>query len=205
MQFHTILLAAAALFLPCAVSLTPIYGQSNTTSLNRYIVKVRPGVNISSICEATNTDTLYEYKVIHGFAAFQATLDEHQLRALRSEPNVEYIEKDMFASASAIVSQHDAPWGLARLSTRNRLIDQNPKYFLLLSWMCNTVDLTVQFSHINFTYTHDSSAGEGADIYVLDSGVYAEHVSIKIWDNTGIDGVTGRIRERACYLGPQLC
>ncbi|KAG6820078.1 hypothetical protein H0H93_005606 [Arthromyces matolae] len=151
MRFYTVLLAALAAVLPCAALLAPVYDPNFAYPSNRYIVKLKPGANISSVCEATNTNTIYEYKVIHGFAA---TLDANQLKALRSDPNVEYVKQDIIGNATALVSQHDAPWGLARLSTGDQLVDQNP-------------------NDLNFTYIYDSSGGEGVDTYIL--GVYTEH------------------------------
>lgn len=46
----------------------------------------------------------------------------------------------------------DAPWGLARVSSRTRLSNQNP-------------------INLNYTYEYDSPAGNGVDIYVLDTGL----------------------------------
>ncbi|KAG6822922.1 hypothetical protein H0H93_004584, partial [Arthromyces matolae] len=91
---------------------------------DRYIVKLKPGVNISSVCEETRTQTVHTYKVINGFSV---KLDKNELDILRNHAGVEYVAEDALVRANAIVTQHDAPWGLARLSTHERLADQNPK------------------------------------------------------------------------------
>ncbi len=53
----------------------------------------------------------------------------------------------------------NATWGLQRISQATEPTDQN------------TGDLT-------FTYTYDDSAGEGVDIYVVDTGIFTNHVCI---------------------------
>ncbi|KAG6814659.1 hypothetical protein H0H93_012705, partial [Arthromyces matolae] len=102
MRFAIVLLTALALALPCVASLAPVYVYSHLQyPSNRYIVKLKPGANVSSICEATNINALYEYKVIHGFAAI---LDKTQIEALRKNAHVEYIERYMVATAASVVS-----------------------------------------------------------------------------------------------------
>ena len=47
----------------------------------------------------------------------------------------------------------NAPWNLARVSTRNRLSDQNSL-------------------GLSYTYEYDSKPGDGVDIYVVDTGLF---------------------------------
>ncbi|KAG6820076.1 hypothetical protein H0H93_005604 [Arthromyces matolae] len=174
MQFSAFFVAAAlALLLPLTTSHN--VDHSGRTA-KRYIVKLKSEANISSVCEETNTKTIYEYKFINGFAA---TLNENELDKLRDYSGVEYIEEDTFLNLTAIVTQHDASWGLGRLGTRVRLADQNP-------------------NHENFTFNYHSSAGEGAIIYVLDTGVSIEHDEFggrasygTSFDNSGPTDVNG--------------
>ncbi|OBZ79180.1 Cuticle-degrading protease [Grifola frondosa] len=84
------------------------------------------------------------------------TLSPDALKILRSSPDVDYIAEDGVFSINAAVTQTNAPWGLARISQNAELADQN------------TNDLT-------FTYTYDSSAGSGVDIYVVDTGIFTGH------------------------------
>jgi hypothetical protein len=56
-------------------------------------------------------------------------------------------------SHSPVSVRTDAPWGLARVSSQTRLSNQNP------------IDL-------NFAYEYDSPAGNGVDIYVVDTGLF---------------------------------
>ncbi|KAH6908937.1 serine protease [Coprinopsis sp. MPI-PUGE-AT-0042] len=88
--------------------------------------------------------------VIHGFAA---RLTESEALSLRQWPDIVNIEED--GMVHAFVTQTNAPWGIARLSSQSKL-PQNPLA-------------------LNFTYIYDPSAGAGVDIYVLDSGVHITH------------------------------
>ena len=66
----------------------------------------------------------------------------------RAVAQVAFVEKEQIMSISTLVSQTNAPWGLARLSS-------------------NATGST--------TYNYDSSAGAGACVYVIDTGVDATH------------------------------
>lgn len=59
---------------------------------------------------------------------------------------VSFIEQDAVVQIKE--SQAGAPWGLARISTKEAGGD---------------------------TYTYDASAGEGTCAYIIDTGIYAEH------------------------------
>jgi cerevisin len=53
----------------------------------------------------------------------------------------------------------DAPWGISRLSQKGKETDQNA-------------------DDLKFTYKYDSKAGAGVDIYIIDSGINTDHVSV---------------------------
>ncbi|KAJ1334989.1 cerevisin [Microdochium nivale] len=129
-----------------------------TADGNKYIVRMKkpagavPGIaslsaSITS-CVASivaDADERYEH-----FGAFSARLDAADLASLRANPNVEYIEQDGIMELQ--VTQTNAPWGLARLS----------------SVRPGTTD-----------YTYDASAGAGACVYVIDSGVDVTHPELE--------------------------
>lgn len=56
-----------------------------------------------------------------------------------------------------LVRQLDAPWGIARLSTGSEQLPPNS----------DPLD--------NFSFVFDDSAGEGTDVYVLDTGIHTTH------------------------------
>lgn len=55
------------------------------------------------------------------------------------------------------MNRPDAPWGTSRIS-RNEPLDHVSDGLL-------------------YPYKFDSSAGKGVDIYIVDTGIYTEHVS----------------------------
>ncbi|KAI1776477.1 subtilisin-like serine protease pepD [Hypoxylon cercidicola] len=89
----------------------------------------------------------------YGFGDFSAYAgefdDETIMQILRSE-NVLHVEADRAAYLTSVQQQTDAPWGLEALSSRSRVSDGSTQ---------------------GYTYTYDSSSGEGTFAYVLDSGV----------------------------------
>ncbi|KFA74139.1 hypothetical protein S40288_08182 [Stachybotrys chartarum IBT 40288] len=113
-----------------------------------YIVKLKASSDefsaqadtvISSI--AADADLVYE-----NFGGFAASMTEEEVEALRSNPNVEYIEQD--AEFKAWATQTNAPWGLARLSNVNTG---------------------------STTYTYDDTAGAGTCSYIIDTGIQLNH------------------------------
>ncbi|KAH6908940.1 serine protease [Coprinopsis sp. MPI-PUGE-AT-0042] len=121
-----------------------------------YIVTLKDAVskeavlsNLRSTRKASNIadSKITEWdRVIHGFAG-------NEVLSLRESSDIVNIEEDGFVHAFA--TQTNAPWGIARLSSRSAL-PQNP-------------------SALNFTFIYDPSAGAGVDIYFLDTGVRVTH------------------------------
>ncbi|QRN95949.1 S8 family peptidase [Archangium violaceum] len=109
-----------------------------------YIVKLKDGANARSVAGILGVSPNLVYsQAINGFSV---TLDENQLRALRRNPSIEYVEEDQFVSSSA--SQSGATWGLDR-------IDQTS-------------------STLNSTYTY-TSTGAGVHAYIIDTGILTTH------------------------------
>jgi subtilisin family serine protease len=90
---------------------------------------------------AADADLVYQ-----NFGGFAATLTAEEVEALRSNPNVEFIEQD--AEIKAFATQSGAPWGLARLSNTNAG---------------------------STTYTYDDTAGSGTCAYIIDTGIQTNH------------------------------
>ncbi|KAG6332430.1 hypothetical protein ID866_6658 [Astraeus odoratus] len=85
---------------------------------------------------------------------------EGVLEQIRRMPEVDFIEKDQVVRAmgfnETIITQKGSPWGLARISHRPKLT----------------------FS--TFTkYTYDDVAGEGVDVYIIDTGINVKHVEFE--------------------------
>ncbi|KAF8639361.1 hypothetical protein AX17_001550 [Amanita inopinata Kibby_2008] len=162
MRFITVALALlatiAAPVLSAPSSLLAVEKASGPTS-GKYIVRLKDGVDKSSLVSKVKatSEVTDEWDIINGFAA---KLDEHALNMLRGHSDVQYISEDGTMSTSATVTQTDAPWGLQR-------IDQ-------AAALGRTDD-----GSLTFTYTYDSTAGAGVDIYMVDTGVYVDHVTFQ--------------------------
>ena len=113
----------------------------------KYIVKFKKdsvSTAVSSAIQSIAASADYTYaKHFNGFAA---SLTDAEIKKLRDDPNVEYIEQDAIVTIQA--TQENAPWGLARISS------QEPG---------------------GSTYTYDDSAGAGTCSWILDTGIDIDH------------------------------
>jgi cerevisin len=78
---------------------------------------------------------------------------------LRSEISIFLLARSTLINVLGRV-RTDAPWGLQRISHREPV---EPKNDLALS----------------YTYIYDDSAGDGVDVYVIDTGIQIDHVRIR--------------------------
>ncbi|KAF2207512.1 hypothetical protein CERZMDRAFT_51057 [Cercospora zeae-maydis SCOH1-5] len=91
------------------------------------------------------------------FQGFSASMKSHCLDLLANMVAVSMVERATTVSRGSVYSTRpNAPWGLQRISTASSL--QGSK------------------SSLDFTYNYaDDSLGNGVDIYILDTGLYAQH------------------------------
>ncbi|KAL0571948.1 proteinase B [Marasmius crinis-equi] len=104
---------------------------------------------------------IYDGAHIKGYAG---EFSEQAIEQLRLRPEVDYVEKDQVVKIKEVETQKNAPWGLARVSHRNRLT----------------------FGTFT-TYLFDSRGGEGVDVYVIDTGIHVKHKDFEgraIWGKT---------------------
>ncbi|KAM3558151.1 hypothetical protein ARSEF4850_004740 [Beauveria asiatica] len=125
----------------------PLIEASGQAIAGNYIVKLKDPA-IMSIMDAASKVSKPTIIYTHVFPGYAASLRKDELERLRHDPNVESIEQDAIVSINSIVNQTGAPWGLGRISHRAKG---------------------------NTTYAYDSSAGEGACAYVIDTGVEDTH------------------------------
>lgn len=93
-----------------------------------------------------NTITKTHVYDLGKFRGFAGPLKDSQIKALKNDPRVAYVEKDGWATtqqAKTLVTQRSVPWGLARISSRTKGASN---------------------------YTYNSSAGAGACVYIIDTG-----------------------------------
>ncbi|KAL4064286.1 peptidase S8/S53 domain-containing protein [Scleroderma yunnanense] len=95
-----------------------------------------------------------------GFRGYAGEFTENVLHQIRRMPEVDFVEKDQIVRTmefnDTINTQKGAPWGLARISHRPRL----------------------SFGTFQ-KYLYDDVAGEGVDVYVIDTGINIEHVEFE--------------------------
>ncbi|KAK9759963.1 hypothetical protein K7432_016476 [Basidiobolus ranarum] len=150
--------------LAAAVLSTSLAEAQNLKLDNRYIIKLKGEADINKV------DQFFKSKLdrynrgrsggnsirnelrtkfnLNSFKAYAGTLSKDMVAELRSHSDVDFIEAEQEYSLSE--SQLNPPsWGLSRISQR-------------------TLNLTAP-------YTYPSSAGEGVDVYVIDTGIYAAH------------------------------
>ncbi|KAK0383763.1 hypothetical protein NLU13_9674 [Sarocladium strictum] len=114
-----------------------------------YIVKYKDITAFSAVDEGLKILPGKPERVYKGaFKGFSGKLDAKTLATLRDDPSVDFIEQDAIVTINAFTTQSNAPWGLARLSTRQR----GPT-----------------------GYTYDTSAGAGTCSYIIDTGIQANH------------------------------
>jgi subtilisin family serine protease len=114
-----------------------------------FIVELAPGetaLDVSSeIAENLNTDIQIDETFDTLLDGFSAELTPSEVQALQARPDVLAVYPDLPVSINA--TQTDAPWNLSRLDQSTAPADA--------------------------TYTYPDSAGSGARIYVVDTGVSA--------------------------------
>ncbi|CAE6531840.1 unnamed protein product [Rhizoctonia solani] len=81
------------------------------------------------------------------------------LEAARARSDIEFIEEDQIMRTTAV--QDNAPWGLQRISS-NQPLPAGSKANALA-----------------FSYTFNETAGQGVDVYVIDTGINTEHQSFE--------------------------
>ncbi|KAM3429826.1 hypothetical protein MY4824_008051 [Beauveria thailandica] len=145
-------LSIIAAVLPLAIAApvvepAPLIEARGQTIAGNYIVKLKDTATMSIMDAASKVSKpTFIYKEV--FPGFAASLKPEEVERLRHDPNVESIEQDAMVSINAIVQQPGAPWGLGRISHREKG---------------------------STTYAYDSSAGQGTCVYVIDTGIEASH------------------------------
>jgi cerevisin len=132
---------------------------------NSYIVMFKPDVDPAAILmhlnllESTHAEDplsadaglkhVYDGPKTKGYAG---SFSDKTIEHTRAQPEVEYVEQDQVVWASDMTIQRNAPWGLARVSHREKL----------------------KFSTLG-KYEYDADGGEGVDVYVIDTGINIKH------------------------------
>ncbi|KAG6814274.1 hypothetical protein H0H87_008657, partial [Tephrocybe sp. NHM501043] len=122
----------------------------------RHVVVLNNGITPTSFLEATNITAIHKLGIINGFAG---ELGDTVLETLRAHPDVESIHEDPVYYTDG--SQNDSPWGLCRLSQQAAIASGNDP------------------SGLYYNFYYDAYGGEEVDIYVIDTGVYVDHLDFR--------------------------
>ncbi|KAB5578875.1 extracellular alkaline serine protease [Coniochaeta sp. 2T2.1] len=115
---------------------------------------------------STNSTSSGVLKTFENIHVYIGEFDDDTIEQIKSRPDVEAVEEDQVWHPydDAIASQSNAPWGLVRLSHRNR----------------GATD-----------YVYDSSAGRGTYAYVIDTGLNVGHSDFGGRASLGYNAVSG--------------
>ncbi|KAK4185257.1 alkaline protease [Podospora australis] len=140
-----------------------IEARAGTVVPGKYIVKLKDGFEDSVVAKVVGkykTDHVYKGARFKGFAGKLSAAD---LDAVRLLPEVEYVEEEAIFTINAVVTQANAPWGLARISSKTK----------------GTT-----------SYKYDDTAGAGTCSYVIDTGIYTAHSNFggrAVWGGNFVD------------------
>jgi len=142
---------------------------AHTAINNSYIVVLKPELGVSAFSHLTllkhtssSSSFLDDFSqgLRHVFDShikgYTGVFSEDTLERIRAQPEVDYIEQDQEVRALDIKTQKGSPWGLARISHRKKLT----------------------LGTFN-KYEYDADAGEGVDVYVIDTGINIKHVEFE--------------------------
>ncbi|WPK27301.1 hypothetical protein PUMCH_004682 [Australozyma saopauloensis] len=97
-------------------------------------------------------DTQVQFFNLDSVKGYTAILSNSLVKALESNPLVEFVEKDEQIHLSKVATQNYAPWGLERISHRK-----------------------IQRQLYMGRFFYDADGGKGVTVFVLDSGIDSHH------------------------------
>ena len=103
------------------------------------------------------TGVKHTYTISGNPIGYSGHFDAALIKEIRRSPEVNFIENDFehhVLQSEEPITQKGAPWGLARMSQRDLL---GPAQF----------------------YIYSDECGEGVDAYVIDTGIYTEHLDFE--------------------------
>jgi len=130
---------------------------------NSYLVRMTSSANRTEhmrwanelVANSTATNGTAAQFYNHTFVGYSAELDDDAVTQVLASSDVEWVEEDAIMRTTGV--QSGATWGLQRISAAGPLPPGSN---------AETLD---------FTYTFNSKAGQGIDVYVVDTGVLASH------------------------------
>ncbi|KAK9762391.1 hypothetical protein K7432_011908 [Basidiobolus ranarum] len=152
---------------------------------NRYVIKIKNSADAQQVdryikskldqhnrARDINHSARNELKIkisMDDYFAYAGSLSNSLVKEFRKNSDIEYIEPEQIFTASAI-QQSPPSWGLARIAQRKPLNGTQ-------------------------VYNYPDSAGEGVDVYIIDTGVSVKHVDFEGRATLPISFVDGEATE----------
>ncbi|KAK0196702.1 serine protease [Armillaria mellea] len=139
-------------------TLTKLQRIDGKVKKDNYIVTLRPGVARSTrdaLVDSLSAEATITARYNHVFSGFAGQFSSGVLDKIHAHPDVVTIVEDGEVYIS--MEQHDATWGLQRISQEGPLPPGSDPF-----------DLT-------YTYTYDGTATTPVNVYVVDTGIYIEN------------------------------
>ncbi|TEB21721.1 serine proteinase [Coprinellus micaceus] len=162
MKFLTLFCAVSSILIPViyagptpAVTIQTVQGHKT----GRHIVMLKPGVGKTGVLSQVSSisglkpDSNVTAQWGDALNGFSGNFDAATLAALAKNPGVAGIVEDGIVKTTATALNE--PWGLSRINSKARL-------------GCLDKALT-------YTYKYDDRAGQGVDIYIIDTGIRITH------------------------------
>ncbi|KAG6870972.1 hypothetical protein C0992_012020, partial [Termitomyces sp. T32_za158] len=125
MRFSTSFFAIVASILPALAVPSPLINVVKAPGGTKggHIVTFKSGdARLSFANKANNSSLTYHYDIINGIAG---KFTDEEIEELRANSGVEAIYEDGVIKISGL--RTNAPWGLARLSSKDKLVNQNSR------------------------------------------------------------------------------
>ncbi|KAG8938288.1 subtilisin-like serine protease, partial [Tulasnella sp. 419] len=146
----------SAPFIPSKIEVERITGNKKDGS---YIVKLKDGTDKkeamawirSHLGSSSSIKYDYDDDDLNGFSG---TFSQDFIDILTNSDKIEAISEDAMVYTNTV--QKNAPWGLQRITQKKKLSKDDT-------------------DALNYKYSYDGKAGEGVDVYVVDTGIHVKH------------------------------
>ncbi|KAK0441960.1 serine protease [Armillaria borealis] len=156
-------------------ALTKLQRIDGKVKKDNYIVTLRPGVARSTrdtLVDSLGPEATITARYNHVFSGFAGQFSSGVLERIHAHPDVVTIVED--SEVYANVEQHDATWGLQRISQEGPLPPGSDPLSDTLPSISAYLNSTT-LSALTYTYTYDGTVTSLVNIYVLDTGIYTEN------------------------------
>ncbi|KAK0196732.1 serine protease [Armillaria mellea] len=156
-------------------TLTKLQRIDDKVKKDNYIVTLRPGVARSTrdaLVDSLGAEATITARYNHVFSGFAGQFSSGVLERINAHPDVVTIEEDSEVYIS--MEQHDATWGLQRISQEGPLPPGSDPLSDTLSLICAYLNSTT-LSDLTYTYTYDGTVITPVNVYVVDTGIYIEN------------------------------